>query len=758
MFNILIKSFKKTSRIKLHFPIFVFIIVLFSTTIFASSDSRVVRVGVFQNPPIVFQNEKGEAQGLYVDLLKKVASKENWKIIFFLDTFSNNLKKIKSEKIDLMTSIAYTKEREGFLEFSKETIWTFWGVVYAQKKLDIHSIIELNDRKIAIMKRGVFGKSFRKLCSDFNINCIFTETASQDQSLELLYSQDVDAAIFNNTYRLGDIGKEKIQKTPILFSPLKAYYATLKGKNTDLLAKIDSYMKIWKNDSNSIYYQSINRWTGQQRIITKKIPRWLKLYLPSSIFVILFILLWVTTLKIQIKKRRDVEKKLREDEKKFRSLSEASFEGIIISEKGKILEANRAISEMYGYTIPELLRKKAIDLVPKELQESVHNKILSEYEKPYESMGLKKDGSTFSIEVHGRMFPDKEYMARITAIRDISAQKKIENELRTSAAIFENLVEGIYLTSLEDLTIKWANPMFEKMFGYDRGELIGKQIDMINAPTDVPLSEKRKSIIQILEKTGEWHGEVQNLKKDGTHFWCFANVSLFDHMEYGKVIVSIHTDITERKNAEKELKAALDSKDMLMKEIHHRVKNNLQIIQSLVSIQAMSISNEAKDYLDKVENRIKTIAMIHERLYQSNELSHIEASEYFQSLASQIYHSINISPSMLNLKVDVLEIYLDVNIIVPCGLIINELVTNAFKHAFPNDEEGEVLVKFSHGIDDTFVLSVKDNGVGLPEGFSLEQLQSLGLTVVTSLTRQIKGNVQVISDKGTEFRISFKTE
>jgi len=137
--------------------------------------------------------------------------------------------------------------------------------------------------------------------------------------------------------------------------------------------------------------------------------------------------------------------------------------------------------------------------------------------------------------------------------------KQSEEELRLHAAMMDNVAEAVYLIGLDDLRIKWTNEIFAKMFGYDPGEMVGKKVDIVNAPTESTPAETRISIVDILKDNGEWHGEVKNIKRDGTHFWCYANVSLFDHPEYGKVMVSAHTDITERKQAEEKLKKTMDS-------------------------------------------------------------------------------------------------------------------------------------------------------------------------------------------------------
>jgi len=136
---------------------------------------------------------------------------------------------------------------------------------------------------------------------------------------------------------------------------------------------------------------------------------------------------------------------------------------------------------------------------------------------------------------------------------NITKRKQAEEALRLHAVMMDNVAEGIYLTGMDDLLIKWTNEKFASMFGYDPGEMVGKKVDIINAPTESAPTETRISIVDVLKETGEWHGEVRNIKRDGTHFWCHANVSLFDHPEYGKVIVSVHTDITKRKQAENAL-------------------------------------------------------------------------------------------------------------------------------------------------------------------------------------------------------------
>jgi PAS domain S-box-containing protein len=213
----------------------------------------------------------------------------------------------------------------------------------------------------------------------------------------------------------------------------------------------------------------------------------------------------------------------------------------------------------------------------------------------------------------------------------------------------------------------------------------------------------------------------------------------------------------ERKMADNELKQSLKDKDILMKEIHHRVKNNMSVIQSLLSLQLHNVSDEKfKAYFRDAKNRVKSMSMIHERLSRSDELSKMDLSEFIKSLTNYLFQSSGLDPNKVQLVVNIPEITIDVETMMPCGLIINELVTNTFKYAFPDDRAGVVTIGLHMEKDNEITLSVKDNGVGIQDDFNLYETKSLGLQIVSALTNQIHGDLELIKDNGTEIRITFK--
>jgi two-component sensor histidine kinase len=221
-------------------------------------------------------------------------------------------------------------------------------------------------------------------------------------------------------------------------------------------------------------------------------------------------------------------------------------------------------------------------------------------------------------------------------------------------------------------------------------------------------------------------------------------------------LAGIFTDITERKQAEEALKASLHEKEVLLKEIHHRVKNNMQVISSLVSLQAEQLRDSAlRDVFQEVSDRVRSMALVHEKLYQSADLARVEFAEYAQSLLNYLWRAHGTAACGIRLAVDLEPVPLSVNVAVPCGLILNELATNALKHAFRGRDGGTVKVSLRGSPDGRVCLRVGDNGTGLPPGLDWRQADSLGLRLVQILAKQLDATVEVARVEGTEFAVTF---
>lgn len=204
-----------------------------------------------------------------------------------------------------------------------------------------------------------------------------------------------------------------------------------------------------------------------------------------------------------------------------------------------------------------------------------------------------------------------------------------------------------------------------------------------------------------------------------------------------------------------QLKKALEDKDLLLKEIYHRVKNNLMVISSLLSLQSQYIKDkEALASFRESENRAKSMALIHERLYRSTDLKQIDFGEFIRTFSYELYQSIVADPSKVTLELNVESIKLDINASIPLGLIVNELITNSMKYAFPEGRKGTINIDF-YGENDYFVLKIADNGVGIPLDIDIYNTSTLGLRLVHNLTEQIDGTLELNRENGTSFKIIF---
>lgn len=223
-----------------------------------------------------------------------------------------------------------------------------------------------------------------------------------------------------------------------------------------------------------------------------------------------------------------------------------------------------------------------------------------------------------------------------------------------------------------------------------------------------------------------------------------------------KQFIHIVTDITDRKMAEKKVESALNEKTILLREIHHRVKNNMQIISSLLDLQAEYIENkkDADLFLDS-KNRVKSMAMIHDRLYQSDDFVCVDLEDYVLKLSQDLFSTYNTDPHRVAIKIEWLtKLKLDINVAIPLGLLINELITNSLKHAFPDDLSGEINIRMQKN-EDNFVLELSDDGMGIPESVNFYDPDTLGLQLVNSLINQIDGEIELEKSVGTKFKIIF---
>lgn len=464
-----------------------------------------------------------------------------------------------------------------------------------------------------------------------------------------------------------------------------------------------------------------------------------------------------------ITERKRAEDALRESKAMLQAILDNAPAFIYIKDlQGRHLMVNRYSLEAFHVTSEYFIGKTNAECFPPEIAQRIdaNDREVLQTGMPcrYEEEMLLSDGIHTQYSVK---FPLLDASGKPYAIcgisTDISERKLAEKELELQAVITRNMAEGICLVRADNGVIVYANPKFESMFGYNPGELNGKHVSIVNyADESMSAEEVNQAIRREVLKHGEATYEVHNVKKDGTPFWCRATTSIFDHPEYGTVLVAVHQDITEHKQAEDLIKASLKEKEVLLKEIHHRVKNNLQIVTSLLQMQSRRTKEpKALEVLLDSKNRIASIALVHEKLYRSEDLANIDFGQYIPDLTTHLFDTYNVSSNTVNININVEHNPLPIDRAIPCGLIVNELVSNSLKYAFPANRKGKIKIEFYADSDDTLTLIVQDNGIGIPKEFDIETTHSLGLTLVQELVEQLEGTLELTRKQGTEFKITF---
>ena len=318
--------------------------------------------------------------------------------------------------------------------------------------------------------------------------------------------------------------------------------------------------------------------------------------------------------------------------------------------------------------------------------------------------------------------------------------------------VFDALPDLIAILDNSHKVVKINKAMANRL-GVSPEEGVGLNCYEVVHCTDSPILNCPHS--KLIEDGSEHTEEVQEDNLGGYFLVTASPIRDVD----GAVLGSVHIarDITQRREMEKKLEKALEDKEILMKEIHHRVKNNLMMISSLLNIQSHYIKDQkVKDIFTESQNRANSMALLHQELYESGDMKEIELSEYLRSLSTDIMHSYNSKDNSVDLTLDLEQGTIDVDRAIPIGLIATETIINSFKHAFPNGN-GKILVKF-YKEDDSFVLIISDNGVGFPENLDFRSQGNMGMMLINGLINQIDGSIDMRREEGTKFIIKFKDE
>jgi PAS domain S-box-containing protein len=476
----------------------------------------------------------------------------------------------------------------------------------------------------------------------------------------------------------------------------------------------------------------------------------------------------------ELRQEKAEHKRMEEVLETYESMVESAHDAIFFKDlDSRYVMANAKTIEVFGLSREEVIGNNDHELMTnqEEAKKNIEDdQLVFKTKKPTEVTKhmTGADGKEYWFRaIKVPQFDRKGNIIGLVGIaRDITERKRAEEELEESKELYRALVEaganigeGIILSQNTDKVEAahlFANQEWVQMTGYSVEELREiSYLALIHPRHRDAVANRVRRRFQGELLPGPW--EVSIIAKDGTELPVEATATPITYQGRPAVVAYIR-DISERKRAEEKLKASLEEKEVLLKEIHHRVKNNLQVISSLLKLQSGYIEEERYAGMFKEsQDRVKSMALVHEKLYQSEDLARIDFAGYIESVVQELRRSYGSERAGIGIKTEVENIKLGVDYAIPCGLMVNELVSNCLKHAFPGGKRGEVRIAMRQVGRDGIELEVSDNGAGLPGSVEVRNAKSLGLRLVSILAEdQLRGEMELDRTKGTKVRIKFR--
>lgn len=475
---------------------------------------------------------------------------------------------------------------------------------------------------------------------------------------------------------------------------------------------------------------------------------------------------------LSIGKDITVRKKIENENRKLALIARHTTNAIIITnEKGEIEWVNDGFTRLTEYDINEVIGKKPGDFLQgeetnRQTIEVMRKALLEGQGFRVEIINYSKSKRKYWLDIDCVPLYSQNNLTGFIAVElDITRLKDAVLNLTESEYRFRTLTNelnvGVLLQGLHD-EILFSNPAARDLLGLTEAQLLGKSSfdpdwQVIHNDGSPFFPDDRPSVKVLQIRQGVYNipmGVYRPRTKDWV--WLLTSaVPLFDENKNIKQVIVSFTNITKEKEYQKELKQSLHEKELLIKEIHHRVKNNLQLISSMLYLKMQTWhSSEAKEFMNSIREKIKSVSLIHERLLQSETVDSVEIEDYLIKLLQNIQAAYNHPDVQLNIHIDVKNKYFTTDNALYLGQLVNELVTNAFKHAFNNRPAGEIKVTLCEK-ENGFELSVQDNGVGLPANIDVNKSTSFGMQLILIFVNQLKGKLSIEHNRGTTFKIEF---
>lgn len=776
-------------------------------------DNVIIIPQIGNNPPMFFIKQDGNKAGMAYDFISLIQKrlKINVKLII-LDSWTVAAQKYQDKEFDVIFGFHKTEDRSHGFYFTEPFIEIPYVIVVRNSFTGEASLDQLAGKTVSVVE----GYLFHKIMKERYPEIIIDPVKSELEGLRHVAYRISDGFAVNQFYALyiiehhglanlkfgsetGFVNKLAIavrKDQPLLFSIMQKGLASISERERKVI------IRKWYNIKPALYDRP-EFWYSISILII------------LSLGILIGIIIWNRTLRKRVQKqtgeiqhelilRKKAEDELRgkneelalanielksaveqleetnqafeainndlvstqleviKSENMLKSIFRVAPTGIGMVQERTIKWCNDLFCSMTGYSMDEIVGTNTRILYPdQEEYEDVSREMFLQNREigtgTVETRWKTKEGHIIDVLLNATPFDQKNQSLGITfTVLDITERKKVERELRESEERFRKLImrTPISMVLVDDkLNVIMVNEKFTSLFGYDIDEVSDYKTLYIKLIHDESTREK------LIRDHADFFNPVSEcisqeciaLCKDGS-----ARVIDIEeaHLQNGRIISLI--DMTAYRNAERAIRANLREKELLLKEIHHRVKNNMQVISSLLHLQMDYIKDPADvELFKKSESRIRTMALVHESLYKSDNLSSIDFEPFILGLIDNLFDSFKVNRDRISVEIKVDNVSLGIDRAIPCSQIINELIMNSLKYAFPGDDSGHIKINF-YLQEGAYHLIIADDGIGMPEDIDLKNIKTLGLQIVFSLVEQIKGIIKLEGPPGSCFNIMFR--
>jgi len=760
----------------------------------AEARDRSLVVGVYDNPPMSWMRDD-EPDGLFIEPIRELEA-SGWSVEYRHGTWQALFEDVQAGRIDLLPVVAYSEARARVMALSSETVVANWGVICAASSLELGTIEDIRGRRVAMLDKDSHAQAFSSLLAAMGIGYEVLPVSSFADAALAVAEGRAEVGVFNHIFAVNALanaarsaGSEtrasdpwlRLRETPLVFNPIQIRYAAPLGDPKGALRELDARIAALK--LAGLWNERVDRWLRVETI--PRTPAWVPYAVMAIALVALLSIAASSYLAHAVQRKtlalESTNRALAESDERHGAVLATAMDGfMLLDEDARILEVNETYCGMGGWTAEELLGRRIADIEASQGAAEIARRIArlkSRSQDRFETRHIRKDGTEYDVEVSVQYRAGEKGLL-VAFIRDIGDRKRLEQRrslaesereaARKDLAEREEYLRAVvaclplpmYSMDSDGQVLSW-NEAAERSFGWSASEVLGRRLPTVDDASQQEFFELRQLLLRGHTIAGL---ELKRQRKDGRvldiHLWA---APLYD--AEGQVIglLSIVEDVSEAKQAEDRLRRNLEEKQVLLKEIHHRVKNNLSVISSLLDLQSARITSpeEALRAFRNSRDRVAAMALVHRVLYESGDFARIDMKAYIERLCEQIARVYDGS-GRVRIEVEIDNVSLELERAIPCGLMLNEFVTNGYKYAFPGEHSGSLRIRLESIDDGGYRLSVSDDGIGLRPGAF--EGDSLGLTLVRLLSDQIGGELRAVEPghgpggAGTRFVVEFSAE